>query len=99
MLILIVTNCQTFSDSSFYTSDGEKMKLSTFVRVVGPEDGQRRIVDVAKQLGTSVAQQRLSLDDITIDRIDLMMSGSCLDFILFTIRFMLGDFLPLIQRI
>jgi len=48
-------------------------QAGTKVRLVGPDDGRKRIIDVARQLSTEVARQRMSRDDVTVTKIDAMM--------------------------
>ena len=45
------------------------------VFVVGPEDGRAKFADIARQLSSEVAMQRLSLDSLTISHVDSVVQG------------------------
>ena len=45
------------------------------VFVLGPEDGQAKLADIAKQLSAEVVMQRLSLDNLTISYVDSFVQG------------------------
>jgi len=65
--------------TSFVHSGDQSPPVTTRVRLIGPDDGRKRVVDVARQLNTEVAKQRMSRDDVTVTRMDAMMQedGFC----------------------
>jgi len=45
------------------------------VFVLGPEDSHAQLADIARQLSSEVAMQRLSLDGLTISYVDSVVQG------------------------
>jgi len=45
------------------------------VFVLGPEDSHAKLTDIARQLSSEVAMQRLSLDNLTISYVDTVVQG------------------------
>jgi len=52
------------------------------VYVLGPDDGHSRLVDIARQLSSAVAMQRLSLDHLTVSYVDSVVQGKFVYFYL-----------------
>ena len=49
--------------------------IKSRVYVIGPEDGQARLADIARQLSADVAMQRLSLESLTVSYVDSVVQG------------------------